>query len=487
VLHPTKEVHTTAQETMNGTTKPAKERQEIMSRTKKRSTLKHLYKICNHPRSRWGECADPWHFSFKHGKTHHRFSLDKRLGKHVDKDTAEIEAGKIWLQIKSGTFDKPAPISDMTVRQLMDEYLVRVVVPDHPRTAQAYRWAFNTMAQTVLPHPTGGTLPLGDWRQTDVVTDTINRFREVRRANGTGVVGTNRHLGLLRVLFNWAIGAGYREATPFVRGSKAVIKLQKEQPRTRRLREGEEDQLLAQCGSHLKAIVIAAIDSGMRRGEILSLQWSQIEGLTLVETKGKWSIKWHPQATFVLPWMKTKTRTERRVPISTRLRSVLEMRRLDPNGDPLPLDAYVFGTEVGTRILNIKRAWMTAVLKSHGITPTYSKTQNFDTTSRAALDQIDLHLHDLRRECGSRWMDAGVPIATIQRWLGHANVSQTSTYLAGVATVEHDHFARFEAHQTACNTLATKPRTPGKTRVRTAARHDRKPNKTGVDRDQAIM
>ena len=27
-------------------------------------------------------------------------------------------------------------------------------------------------------------------------------------------------------------------------------------------------------------------------------------------------------------------------------------------------------------------------------------------------------------------MDAGVPLATIQRWLGHHNISQTSTYLA---------------------------------------------------------
>ena len=40
-----------------------------------------------------------------------------------------------------------------------------------------------------------------------------------------------------------------------------------------------------------------------------------------------------------------------------------------------------------------------------------------------------LHFHDLRREAGSRWMDAGIPLATIQRWLGHANISQTSTYL----------------------------------------------------------
>ena len=26
-------------------------------------------------------------------------------------------------------------------------------------------------------------------------------------------------------------------------------------------------------------------------------------------------------------------------------------------------------------------------------------------------------------------MDAGIPLATIQRWLGHHNISQTSTYL----------------------------------------------------------
>jgi integrase len=40
-----------------------------------------------------------------------------------------------------------------------------------------------------------------------------------------------------------------------------------------------------------------------------------------------------------------------------------------------------------------------------------------------------LHFHDLRREAASRWMDAGVSLGTIQRWLGHANVAQTSTYL----------------------------------------------------------
>ena len=36
-------------------------------------------------------------------------------------------------------------------------------------------------------------------------------------------------------------------------------------------------------------------------------------------------------------------------------------------------------------------------------------------------------------------MDAGIPLATIQRWLGHANISQTSTYLgASLGGDEHD-------------------------------------------------
>src|SRR5262249_3968471 len=56
----------------------------------------------------------------------------------------------------------------------------------------------------------------------------------------------------------------------------------------------------------------------------------------------------------------------------------------------------------------------------------------------------DLHFRDLRREAGSRWMEAGVPLATIQRWLAHTNISQTSTYLATTTHGEHDAMRRFE-------------------------------------------
>ena len=41
-------------------------------------------------------------------------------------------------------------------------------------------------------------------------------------------------------------------------------------------------------------------------------------------------------------------------------------------------------------------------------------------------------------------MEAALPLATIQRWLGHTNISQTSTYLATTASGEHDAMRRFE-------------------------------------------
>ena len=41
-------------------------------------------------------------------------------------------------------------------------------------------------------------------------------------------------------------------------------------------------------------------------------------------------------------------------------------------------------------------------------------------------------------------MDAGIPLATIQRWLGHANISQTSTYLGASLGGDEQDMRMFE-------------------------------------------
>jgi integrase len=241
----------------------------------------------------------------------------------------------------------------------------------------------------------------------------------------------------------------------------------RETPRSRRLHDDEAARLLAACDPHLRAVVEAALETGMRRGEFLSLRWSEIEGLKVDEQK----VTWAPRSQIVLQAGKTKTRRERKIPISSRLRAILELRRFDPAGHPHDLEKFAFGNALGQRVLSTKRSFMTAVLKAHGEKPSYTKTMNLDPASRAILNKIDLHFHDLRREAGSRWMDAGVPIATIQRWLGHTNVSQTSTYLAGTSTTERDHMRRFEAQQADLQKFANRggKRHPQRPRSATAA------------------
>ena len=55
----------------------------------------------------------------------------------------------------------------------------------------------------------GEDAALGAWRVSDIVTDTVERFREVRREAGGGVFGVNRNLSRLRAVFNWAVRVGY--------------------------------------------------------------------------------------------------------------------------------------------------------------------------------------------------------------------------------------------------------------------------------------
>ena len=197
-----------------------------------------LFKICACARRAWPKCRHAWHFSFQDKGRLYRISLDKHLGRRVDSKTkAESEAEKIRTAIREGTFGQVAPRAEMTLRQLADVYLERYVAVERAARAGAFTGALGTVCKTEIPRPTEGTAPLGDWRLADIVTDTIERFREVRRGQGRGVIGTNRLLEHARALYNWAVRTGYVESSPFKRHGEPVVKLYPEpvtQPATER-------------------------------------------------------------------------------------------------------------------------------------------------------------------------------------------------------------------------------------------------------------
>ena len=92
-----------------------------------------------------------------------------------------------------------------------------------------------------------------------------------------GEIGINRHFEVIRRVLNWAILKGYYEQeNPFLRHSKRVVKFAAQKARTRRLQLGEEQRLLDAAAPHLQAFVIAALETGCRKGELLSLKWRDV-------------------------------------------------------------------------------------------------------------------------------------------------------------------------------------------------------------------
>jgi integrase len=444
-----------------------------------------VYKICG-CKDRL-KCRHPWWFSYKRrGSTFRlRKSLDVVLERHVDSKTiAETEAQRLRAGIVATLADPasdaltartrellglpPAParslLKALTVRQLLDTYHERHL--SRTATSARQKYQIGIVGRTAIVRPDGTTAPLGEWLAGDVTADTIERLREARTSAGVhvhegrkgsnrvgGIVATNRDLRLLRAAFNWAVRTGYVERTPFKVNGEPAVRLSAERARSRRLQAGEAERLLEGCkGSHLRALVEAALETGMRKGELLGLQWSQVQ---LADKPEIW-----------LPAGKTKTGRARRVPVSARLKTILEMRRdalratmeLQPD-DTLPGTLYVFGNEIGQKIGGIKTAWRLAC-------------------ARGQLD--DLHFHDLRREAGSRWLEGGVPLHTIRDWLGHTNISQTSTYLSSTMAGGHDAMKRFEERTGRLTPIDTEGETPPPNQARTDTTADNKPQQNTV-------
>lgn len=397
----------------------------------KRHVNHGLRKVCGCPRKKWKDCLHPWHFNYKprnqrNPKTEdgsYRLSLDRHVGRRLrSRAEAQKEAQRIKDLIDEGKFGAAAPVRQtLTVGELLDAYDRHVLRVRPGGTPVNYTTQLAVLKRTELVDVRGDRRPFGQWLVADVTSGTLLQYREVRQIKTViaddgkpprrvgGVIAVNRDLGLLRSVWNWAIVDGVVAESPFKRGIVTVVKVKtKEMHRTRRLQEGEEPRLLAACRPHLRALVEALLATGCRLGELLSLQWSDV-----VLQAGEIRLR----AT------NTKTRSGRTVPISTRLRAILEMRRHGPNGKELPATAYVFGNEIGERVKGVKTAWY-AALRRAGI--------------------VGLHLHDLRREAGSRWVDHGIPLHQVQSWLGHSNISQTSTYLATVAPRAHDAMRQFE-------------------------------------------
>jgi integrase len=222
------------------------------------------------------------------------------------------------------------------------------------------------------------------------IEDLIQDLKAKKRRPAT----LNRWLALLRHMFNWAIGREYVTQTPFRRGTQALIKFERENNRrVRRVTSDEETRLLEASNSLVHMLIVAALDTGMWRGELLDLRLGDID--------------WDRKLIHIRPEI-AKSQKGRVVPIgTTRLRTLLEWLRMGSNGEPLPDDRLVFLRESGDTIKSFRTAWEL-------------------TREKAGLSTV--RFHDLRSEYASRLVEHGVPLSQVRDLLGHCSIIVTERY-----------------------------------------------------------
>jgi integrase len=209
-------------------------------------------------------------------------------------------------------------------------------------------------------------------------------------------------------LFSKAFEWEMVEQSPFERGKSLMLKENNE--RVRFLNDDEIQRLLENSVPHLRDIIICAINTGMRRGEILSLKWSQVRGGFIylqkgVKTKERREIPINDELDILFKRIKTQQNSKGATVIRFDGDNVIRVEK-NPVERQNSISEFVF-TYKGKRVKNIKKAFKTA-LKNAGIT--------------------DFRFHDLRHTFASQVIMRGGDLKDVQELLGHKSMSMTLRY-----------------------------------------------------------
>lgn len=310
----------------------------------------------------------------------------------------EKEGQKILEKIRRQLRDNGPAIVDgdrMTFGELADRYQTLFIKPpeyaDGIKIAGMRSWRTRKQMLGVLKDH------FGNRRLNAITVSALEEFASIRRraprivsvpsppapdggrrqpikkpVGGRRNIATiNRELELLRAVLNYAEREGWITRNPFFRGS-GIIRRAEEVPRERILSEDEEARLLGACVGrceHLRPIVIAALDTAARQGELFQLKWSDVDRSRLL---------------IRLTSYKGKRTTFRKVAMTERLASEIEMLWAVSDKNP---DTLVFGI-----VNNVKNGWAT-VCKNAGIE--------------------DLRFHDLRHTATTNMVRAGVSMTAM--------------------------------------------------------------------------
>ena len=229
----------------------------------------------------------------------------------------------------------------------------------------------------------------GDMSMRDISQIHVEKFKHDRINTPLWTKATrkpatvNRALAVLSRMFSLAREHGYINSNPVSR----VRRMREDNQRIRYLTEEEQARLLdVLSGSRewLRPVVVFALNTGMRMGEIASLSWQQVDF-----ERGVISVR------------RTKTGKDRFIPINEEARELLiELYRI----------------RRGERVFAEMSRRQTTCISN-----TFART-----VEQAGIE--DFHFHDLRHTAGTRMGETGADLVTIAAVLGHSDLTMAACY-----------------------------------------------------------
>lgn len=258
----------------------------------------------------------------------------------------------------------------------------------------------------------------GEYPLNELTLWQFEKWRSQRLKKGFAPSTITRNLAEIRAMFNRAVDWGFLEQSPLIK-----FKMQKfDNARTRylsvseeaklRLSLSERDQRIKQLrkngnqwreergydlypdtsslrfGDYLTPIVLLALNTGMRKGELFGLQWEHIN-FTL------------NQLTVVTE--NSKSGKARYIPINEQAIQLLQDWSIQTKSNK----GIVFSSNNGHKLSDIKKSWMNLLKEA--------EIKGFV-------------FHDLRHTFASKLVMAGVDLNTVRELLGHADIKMTLRY-----------------------------------------------------------
>ncbi len=292
----------------------------------------------------------------------------------VTKTMAKEMLRKMEQKVKLGQYDMlDAEIP--TLRVFAKRYVQHV--KDTVKSKSWYRYEYG-LRRLIELH--------GDKKLCHITAKDADDYKTLRlRDAKTATV--NRELAALRQVFNLA----KRWNKFFGENPVSVCKLLPEENQKERiLTPEEESRLLNFCNPSLRAIIICALNTAMRKSEIITLKWLNVDMENRVIT---------------LEQSNTKSKKTRRVPMNSALRTLLLEQKLKSGGNE-----YVFLSEEGKPY------------KDHG-----SLKGAFERACRRANIK-GFRFHDLRHTAATRMVENGSSIVAVSKILGHSDIKTTMRY-----------------------------------------------------------